>query len=243
MINKADQVRIAGRNKKGGKLDFSFGGKGSSVSDHVGFMSASRAICRMTYDIEVLRDYFRCVVSKESDALSRVVSDELSVLAIILECMWLAVDQTGADSLEEFIVVVHKRTGADSEVTKQFLSDIWLLIAPADKHHVIDETVKMMQSELQMVSSRMQESDAASAWKAKNNSSNNIASSLRLDEMLKTMYDDRNAQMQASICGNILRDVVDFRRGDSGGEAGKGMKNPIREMEKTLRSNFKNISF
>ena len=145
LINKADQVRRHSCNRKvvGSPL---FAGRTST--EGVGFISASRAIRRMTYDIEVLRDYFRCVVSKESEALNRIVLDEFSMLAIILECMWLAVDHSGGDtgdsSLEEFIVVVHKRTGADSDVTKQFLSDIWLLIAPSDRRYVIDETINLM---------------------------------------------------------------------------------------------------
>lgn len=213
-INKAEQVRSAKKKMKHAS----------------GFMSASRAICRMTYDIEVLRDYFYSV-SKESAALGRVVANELSVLLVILECMWLALGQTGADSLEEFIVVVHKRTGADSEVTKHFLSDLWLLVAPADKQNVIRDMVKTMQLELQMVSLRMKETDAASPWKLKNSDTSYV----RLDEMLKSMYDERNFQQQASLCGHILRDVKELRESRK-----EGGKNPLfPEMNEKLFESFK----
>jgi hypothetical protein len=202
-IQKADQVRRA-------KRKFN-----KAAVEQFQFISTSRAICRMSYDIQTLQDYFYNV-AKESPPLARVVADELSVLAVILECMWLAVGQTG-DSLEEFIVVVHKRTGADSNVTKHFLSDVWLLMAPSDEQHVIANAVRLMTAELDMVSKRMQEKDAASPWKLSCGNSNSNSDSkdpmvgLRLQDMLQSMYQDRILQEKASVCGNLINNVRDLR--------------------------------
>jgi hypothetical protein len=203
-IQKADQVRRAKRKLGPGK---------KAAVEQYQFISTSRAICRMTYDIETLQDYFYNI-AKESPPLARVVADELSVLAVILECMWLAVGQTG-DSLEEFIVVVHKRTGANSNVTKHFLSDVWLLMAPSDEQHVIANTVRLMTAELDMVSKRMQEKEAASPWKLPCGISNNNCKDpmvgLRLQDMLQSMYQDRILQEKASVCGNLINNVRDLR--------------------------------
>jgi hypothetical protein len=177
--------------------------------DDFGFLSASRAICRIMYDIEVLRDYFYNL-AKESAPLGRVVANELSVLFVILECMWLAVGGTGADSLEEFVVVVHKRTGANSNVTEHFLSDLWLMCAPFENQHVIHNAVKAMGPELQMVTTRMREKDAASPWKVSNSSSADV-SCLTLDDMLLSFYEDISIQQKSSICGNIVHNLKDLR--------------------------------
>jgi hypothetical protein len=205
-IQKADQVRRAKRKLGPGK---------KAAVEQYQFMSTTRAICRMTYDIETLRDYFYNL-AKDNTPLARVVANELSVLPVILECMWLAVGQTG-DSLDEFIVVVHKRTGADFNVTKHFLSDIWLLMAPSDQQHVIADAVRLMTAELDMVSKRMQEKDAASPWKLSLGNSTNSNSKadpmvgLKLQDMLQTMYQDRILQERASVCGNLINNVRDLR--------------------------------
>jgi hypothetical protein len=191
-VNKADQMRRAM------KRDF-----GHKREKEIAFMSTSRAICRMTYDIEVLRDYFYSV-AKESAPLGRVVANELSILVVLLECTCLAVNQTGVDNLEEFVVVVHKRTGADLEVTQHFLSDLWLLMGPKNEHHAVEKAVKMMHTELRLVSTRLKEKDSALP-------ASNDMTGLRLDEMLKTLYEDRILQQKSSVCGNILRDVKELR--------------------------------
>jgi hypothetical protein len=188
LVKKADQMRRTRRRN----------------SHKIAFMSASRAICRMNYDIEVLRDYFYSA-AKESAPLGRVIANELSVLVVFSECMGLAVGQTGADSLEKFVVVVHKRTGGDSEVTKHFLSDLWLLMGPKNEHLVVESAVRRMHAELQLVSARLKEKDSADSLARKD------TIGLRLDEMLKTLYEERILQEKSSVCGNILRDVKELR--------------------------------
>ena len=233
-IQKADQVRIAKRKLGPGK---------KAAVEQYQFISTSRAICRMTYDIETLRDYFYNV-AKESPPLARVVADELSVLAVILECMWLAVGQTG-DSLEEFIVVVHKRTGADSNVTKHFLSDVWLLMAPSDEQHVIANAIRFMTAELDMVSKRMQEKDAASPWKLSCGNSNSNSNSkdllvgLRLPDMLQSMYQDRILQEKASVCGNLISNVRDLREREPKDPFAPPPSPPPQDLE-SLHQKFKN---
>jgi hypothetical protein len=210
-IQKADQVRRAKR-----KL----GPSKKAAVEQYQFMSTNRAICRMSYDIETLRDYFYNV-AKESPPLARVVANELSVLTVFLECMWLAVGQKTGDSLEEFVIVVHKRTGADLNVTEHFLSDVWLLMAPSDEQHVIVNAARLVTAELDMISKRMHEKDAASPCKPSfgdSNSNNNSNSNskdpmvgLRLQDMLQNMYQDRILQEKASVCGNLISNVRDLR--------------------------------
>ena len=199
LVKKADQIRRSKRRL----------GMGNKRAGYQVFVSPSRAMCRMSYDIEVLRDYFHSV-AKENVALGRVVANELSVLVVIFECMWLAVGKTGADSLDEFIVVVHKRTGADADVTKHFLSDLWLLMAPSGDQHVIQSALIGISAELKLVSARMKEKDANSPWKANDNG----FVGLRLDEMLKSLYEDRILQERTSLCGNILTNVKELREGN-----------------------------
>jgi hypothetical protein len=167
------------------------------------FLSASRAIRRMNYDVEVLQDYFSCHV-KGTVPLERIVVNEFSVLILLMECMWLAVGKTDADSLEEFVLVVHKRTGANSDVTRQFLSDLWVLVGPKNEHRAVENTIRMMDAELQHVSKQLEERSLTTT------TVDNDMACLRLDEMLKNLYEDRILQEQSSVCGNIIRDVKEL---------------------------------
>ena len=132
----------------------------------VAFMSSSRSTGRMNYDIEVLREYFGNI-AKDIPSLGRVVDTQFSVFELLLECMWLAVGQTSSEknNLEEFVVVVHKRTGADSQVTRHFLSDLWLLMGTKNQHQVVEETIRMMDADLQLLSARLKEVESSNAQK------------------------------------------------------------------------------
>lgn len=194
-VNKADQMRRAM------KRDF-----GNRKTRRIAFMSSSRATCRMNYDIEVLREYFGNI-AKDIPSLGRVVDTEFSVFELLLECMWLAVGQTSSEknNLEEFVVVVHKRTGADSQVTRHFLSDLWLLMGAKNQHQVVEETIRMMDADLQLLSTRLKEVESSKQY------DNNDMTCVRLDEMLKASYQERILQEKSSVCGNILKNAKDLR--------------------------------
>ena len=155
----------------------------------------------MNYDIEVLREYFGNI-AKDIPSLGRVVDTEFSVFELLLECMWLAVDRKPGDSLEEYVVVVHKKvSGANSAVTRHLLSDLWLLMGPRDEHHSIESEVRMMDAELQNVTSRVQE------IAVKHVRAVNDAACLQLDEVLRNLYQDRILQENSSACRNLWREV------------------------------------
>jgi hypothetical protein len=194
-INKANRMRLA--------MKFDLAGKRTGK---VAFVSTSRAIWRMHYDIEVFQDYFNGL-TKDNLSLKRIVMNELYVLSILVECMWLAAGETSGDSFENFAVVVHKRTGADSIVTKHLLSDLWLLVGPKNKHKAIESAVSTMQEELQLVSNRLKENGGS----PRNTSENEIPCST-LDSMLQNLYQDRIIQEQSSFCGNIIRDARELSR-------------------------------
>ena len=93
--------------------------KGKRDSSSERFASPGRAVKRVAHDLEALGEYFLSVAkdAEQGAPLLRSVKKELFVLTSVLEFLWAAVG--GENSLEEFILFLHKRTGADSGVTKQ----------------------------------------------------------------------------------------------------------------------------
>ena len=69
-----------------------------------------------------------------------------------------------------------------------------------------EDTINMMNNALQLISTRIQEMESSTPRKSN-------ATCLRLDEMLRALYEDRILQEKSSVCGNILRDVKDLRDG------------------------------
>ena len=171
-----------------------------SIRNHE-FLNANRAICRMNYDVITLRDYFIDNTANGDAALGRIIVNEFSVLILLMECMHLAAGKDGsADSLEEFVVVVHKKTGANSNVTRQFLSDLFVLCGPKNTHRDVENTVRMMDTELKLVSKQMKERRLTASTLT------NETACLRLDETLRSLYEDRMLQERSSLCGHICRD-------------------------------------
>ena len=196
-INKAHRMRMAMKLDIGGKR-----------RERIAFNTTNKAIWRIYYDVEVFQDYF-LGLAKDNVSLRRIIMNELYVLSILVECMWLAAGETSDDSFANFVVLVHKRTGADSIVTKNLLSDLWLLVGPKNDHRVVESAVHTMQEELQLVSTRLQEKDEA---KLLSSPEMNEFSCLKLDTVLKDLYHDRVFQEKSSLCANILRDVKEFRQ-------------------------------
>ena len=195
------------------------------------FESPNRALTRMKYDIEVFYDYFVDITGNNS-GMKRLVTNELSVLTLLLEFMSYAAGSqgSGTDSLEEFVVVVHKRTGADMTTTRNFLSDIYVLMdQDGSKHEVVKKTIRNLQKDLDLVTERV--NDKREAFGSYRFDGSQIVynrhqqetdtdsdtpeetACFRLDMMLKALYEERKVYKDSQVCGTFIDDVKS-RAGD-----------------------------
>ena len=195
LIRKSNNVRHR-PNKK-----YAFSTSEEERRKNLPFACPARALCRMMYDIRILQDYF-LKIDKDSQPFTRVVANELNSLTIIHEFLGLAVGHTGLDSLEEFMVVIHKRSGANADVTRHFLNDLWFLAAPQEEKDSISVTFAIMKPELDLVSARMKET----MKKPKpGNQREGKDATPHLEQMLREYYEDRILQEKVSGCGAILK--------------------------------------
>jgi hypothetical protein len=111
----------------------------------------------------------------------------------------------GADdscsSVEEFAIVLHKRTGGNVHITRFLMLDLWLLGSPHTKPTKIHDTLHMMSAELQAISSRLSEVNGNS------NIDQSALKGMRLDEMLKDFYEERLLQEQSPLCGSVVHGI------------------------------------
>ena len=133
---------------------------------------------------------------------------------------------SSSSSLESFIVVLHKRTGANTMVTRFFMSDLWLLSnSQMNQRGIIRKTVDNLKNDLQLVTTNMmmisdQQQSTTTAGTRCNYQTRNVLSPLRqrpirnandtmtailvvvpkLDEMLRNLYEDRMAQGILPLC-------------------------------------------
>lgn len=206
LIEKADSVTRRRKNRQR-LID-------CGVGERRPFGSRKKALIRMLDDITVLSDFFCDKVSTvqtnttSSPALLRIVTAEIFVLELIHEC--LEVSPTDSASLETFIVVIHKRTGADALVTRYFVGDLWLLVAQDEdelhggkaKKRQLQQTLDLLEPDLRMVSDGMKERSKSS--------SAGITSQVAfvcLGDMLRAMYEDRIAQGVLPLCWPFLPKV------------------------------------
>lgn len=180
LVQKADSVSLRRRNRE----------RLGRAGERQPFRSPDRALRRMQDDIALLKEFFRDK-SPKTMALSRILGDEMRILELIHEC--LASDD--CDSLETFIVVIHKRTGADALVTRHFVSDLWLLVQRQEHGRLLRDTISTLEPDLQMVSAGVQEREA------KRPTENSY---VRVDQMLKALYEDRTAQGLLPVCWACL---------------------------------------
>ncbi len=109
----------------------------------------------MMYDIEVFQSYFQNLVGQLPE-LARLVDEELSVLVVIHECLLLATDAANGSTVEELIMVLHKRTGANMHVTRYIMKDLWLLAArEVVPGSVLYNTLTKMKGDLQLLSTNL----------------------------------------------------------------------------------------
>lgn len=180
LVQKADSVSLRRRNRE----------RMGRVGEQQAFSNSDRALRRMQDDIALLRDFFRNQ-SGEKLTLSRILGDEMRVLELIHECL----SAEDSDSLESFIVVIHKRTGADALVTRHFVSDLWLLVQREIGGGQLRRTISTLEPDLQMVSAGIQERLASGPTDH---------SYVRVDLMLRAMYEDRIAQGLLPVCWTCL---------------------------------------
>lgn len=168
------------------------------------FVNPPRAVMRMSHDTKVLEEFF-LDIAEGNAALRRIISNELSLLrVVVLECMSYATGQNGSDSLDEFIAVVHRRTGADCDITRHFLSDIYVLLGNTKKQYLsIESKVRSMKEQLDVISTGVEEKRVAGVMME----GDAAETSFHLDKMLRTVYEDRILHEKLSLCGNIIADV------------------------------------
>mmetsp|Transcript_12689 Transcript_12689/g.18656 ORF Transcript_12689/g.18656 Transcript_12689/m.18656 type:complete len:399 (-) Transcript_12689:2729-3925(-) len=170
----------------------------------MGFHNPRRAALRMMYDIQVFETYFSNLV-KQTPALSPVVQRELSALVIIHECLNIIIDErTTTSTLEDHILVLHKRTGANGYVTRYLIKDLWLLGSTKRSNKVLDETILFMQNELQLLSMKIKE---AEKLKSVPKQQKEILLGLKLREVLAELYEHRIAIEKMTPCGPCARIV------------------------------------
>ena len=134
------------------------------------------------------------------------MDDEFDVFNVLLECMTNASGRGAIDNENELILVVHKRTGADSDITRFFISDIYVLLGKKNEHLLVEKSVRRMRKDLDIISSRMAEKRDAFPATA-GSSTTSETSHFRLDHMLQTVYEDRLLQERLSLCGNLFDEV------------------------------------
>jgi hypothetical protein len=194
----------------------------------VAFLNPKRTITRITYDVQVFQDYFQSL-TQSIPPLMRLVSDELSIFVVLIECMWLAVGRTEGESLDEFVVVVHKRiSGANPAVTRHFLSDLWLLMGPKNEHLSIEKEIKTMEAELKLMSTRVKEEAPY------RRTTIDQSTCLRLDEVLRTLYEDKIIQENSLpfFCAMMKY------KGSYSDKGGNHRWEPLKEIKKEIKKHI-----
>ena len=177
LVNKADTVLRKRRNR----VRFLQGDAAAPFQNH------QRALRRMADDITIFKEFFerKC---EGSPVLRRIAFEELYILDLIHESL----EATELESLESFILVLHKRTGADLLVTRYFVGDLWTLMMHQQRKGQVQKTVQGLHPDLVMVTKGMQERARAPT----------IDELVHMDlgHMLKAMYEDRVAQGVVPAC-------------------------------------------
>uniref|UniRef100_A0A7S1UUI6 Exocyst complex component Sec6 n=1 Tax=Grammatophora oceanica TaxID=210454 RepID=A0A7S1UUI6_9STRA len=163
------------------------------------FESGERALCRMMYDIDLFRNYFGQLV-KQIPPLGKVVQDELSTLVVITECFALAITDPVTSQIEDLALVLHKRTGANANITRFLIMDIWMLGAPRERQPALDKKLRGMHDELMLMSLRMQ-------WVPQRHKTKPALKGILLDETLKDVYDERLLQEQIPCGGSLVHNI------------------------------------
>ena len=157
----------------------------------------------MKYDIEVFEDYF-FALSEGSTALTKIISNEFSEFRLLfLECGTFALGDNSPDFLKDFIIVVHKRTGADSNITRHFLSDVFILMGEKERNYFVRDSIQNMKEDLDKIKESLdKENDKGLPAQGGKGSESSF---FQLDEMLKVVYSERILQENAVYCGIVRK--------------------------------------
>lgn len=163
----------------------------------VAFESHGRAIRRLADDIEILKDF--CTSLAENATVLRIVNDDMYILDLIRETLSSEDDS----SVESFIMVIHKQTGADMLVTQYFTSDLYMLMARKPGRKFIRKTVEQLRPDLKLLSERIRKTEQPAEY-----------SYVSLSDMLKVMYEDRIAQGVLPACWHFLPKEIESEEMD-----------------------------
>lgn len=184
LISKADSVTRRRRNRERFHLP----------GETLPFHNHQRALRRIADDISIMKEAF--VEKAGTSATSRrIIVGDIYILELICECL----GSTDTDSIESFIVVIHKQTGGDTLVTRYFVGDLWILMLHRHARSFIRHIMQGLNDDLKMVSKEMEERETPPK--------DEEFSFVKLDAMLKVMYEDRLAQGILPACWACLPKV------------------------------------
>ncbi len=168
------------------------------------FRNPRRALMRMAYDVELFEEFF-LNLSKGSTAVTKIISNEFSLFrSLFLECSSFAVGENSPDFLQDFIIVLHKRTGADSNITRYFLSDVFILMGEKKRNYFVRDSIASMKEDLDRIKESIQNENDKNLPASVMNKGIEV-SFFQLDEMLKAAYSERLIQENAMFCGIIRK--------------------------------------
>jgi len=159
------------------------------------FNDTTKALGRMKDDIRIMREYFEGHV-ETMPALKRTIQKEFEVLTIVCEILSSASART-SESVNEatnFVFVLHKQF-SDVQITKQFIGDLWHLVAPSQELGV-RTLIESMEIQLKSLSPPGSEMRGRSS-----------VPGLRLDEMVRKLYSQSKRRRPGKI-----KDRVDGAR-------------------------------
>ena len=114
------------------------------TKNQIAFNDPKIATTRIVSDIQVIQDYFQDI-AEENVALNRALSTELSALSLLSDCVTTAAAANLRDiqdgHVEELIMTVHERAGADCLVTKFFMSDIFRLVGEKEGRIAVEKRI------------------------------------------------------------------------------------------------------
>jgi hypothetical protein len=102
--------------------------------------------------------------------------------------------------LKDFIIVIHKRTGADSNITSHFLSDVFILMGEKERNYFVRDSIHNMKDDLDKIKESITDENAEGLLAQAKSAESSF---YQLDEMLKAVYAER-IQENAAFCG-IMR--------------------------------------
>jgi hypothetical protein len=150
------------------------------------FRSSRRVVMRMMYDIELFRAYFFNLI-EQLPQLEKLVDEELSKLVVFHECLRAAAENKSIEEVVELFLVLHKRTGANVEITKLIMQDIWLLVARIRGQRKKNAAISSLHDELTLLSEGLHQTRRQTIV----TDPRHRLPCLRIEEMLYQNYESR----------------------------------------------------